>query len=90
MDANDAANARPAANGSPGAGNGPPHGSGGRAALFPQVLEFVQEYVRDRVDLRGLDPREIGLQTYASRLPAACSTPSRPTTHGANRRCCRG
>ena len=68
VDANDEANVRPAANGSPGAGNGPPHGSGGRAALFPQVLGFVQEYVRDRVDLRGLDPREIGLQTYAEQI----------------------
>ena len=68
VDANEAANARSAPNGSRGARNGAPRGSGGRAALFPQVLMFVEEYVRDRVDLRGLDPREIGLQTYAEQI----------------------
>ena len=49
--------------------------SGGRAALFPQVLGVVQAYVRERIDFRGLDQREIGLQIYAeeiaSRLIAA-------------------
>lgn len=42
--------------------------SGSRAALFPQVLGFVQAYVRDRVELHGLDPREIGLQVYAEQI----------------------
>ena len=41
---------------------------GSRAALFPQVLGFVQAYVRDRVELHGLDPREIGLQVYAEQI----------------------
>ena len=69
VEANAAATARIATNGGPGAGNGAPaRGSGGRAALFPQVLTFVQEYVRDRVDLHGVDPREIGLQTYAEQI----------------------
>ena len=68
IEATDAANARNATNGGPGVSNRAPIGSGGRAALFPQVLGFVQEYVRDRVELRGLDSREIGLQTYAEQI----------------------
>ena len=43
-------------------------GGAGRAALFPQVLAVVQAYVRERVDLRGLHPCEIGLQTYAEQI----------------------
>ena len=55
------------------AGNGGANGrgaprSGSRAALFPQVLVIVQAYVRERVDLRGLDPCEVGLQTYAEQI----------------------
>ena len=73
-----AAAGRPAAVGNGGsgastAGNGRANGrgaprSGSRAALFPQVLAIVQAYVRERVDLRGLDPCEIGLQTYAEQI----------------------
>jgi type III restriction enzyme len=40
----------------------------GRSVLFPQVLPIVQRYVETRVDLNGLDPSEIGLQTYAQRI----------------------
>ena len=40
----------------------------GRSVLFPQVLRIVQDYVRDRVDLNGLHPCEVGLQTYAQRI----------------------
>jgi type III restriction enzyme len=39
-----------------------------RSALFPQVLHIVQEYIRDRVQLNGLHPSEVGLQTYAQRI----------------------
>jgi type III restriction enzyme len=39
-----------------------------RGALFPQVLRIVQSYVRDRVELNGLHPCEVGLQTYAQRI----------------------
>jgi type III restriction enzyme len=39
-----------------------------RSALFPQVLRIVQSYVRERVDLNGLNPCEVGLQTYAQRI----------------------
>jgi type III restriction enzyme len=39
-----------------------------RSALFPQVLRAVQTYVRSRVDFNGLNPCEIGLQTYAQRI----------------------
>lgn len=68
IETTDAANARNDTNGSPGASSRTLLGSGGRAALFPQVLDFVQEYVRDRVELRGLDAREIGLQMYAEQI----------------------
>jgi type III restriction enzyme len=40
----------------------------GRSALFPQVLRIVQRYMRDRVELNGLHPSEVGLQTYAQRV----------------------
>jgi type III restriction enzyme len=40
----------------------------GRSALFPQVLRIVQKYMRDRVELNGLHPSEVGLQTYAQRI----------------------
>ncbi len=39
-----------------------------RHQLFPQVLRFVEEYVRRKVNLRGADPREIGLQKYVARM----------------------
>jgi type III restriction enzyme len=39
-----------------------------RSALFPQVLRIVQDYIRDRVDLNGLHPSEIGLKEYAERI----------------------
>ena len=38
-----------------------------RSALYPQVLQIVQEYVRTRVD-NPVHPCEIGLQTYAQRI----------------------
>ena len=40
----------------------------GRQTLFPQVLRIVQEYIRERVDLNGLHPCDVGLQTYAMRI----------------------
>jgi type III restriction enzyme len=42
--------------------------SASRSALFPQVLRIVQSYIRDRVELNGLHPCEVGLQTYAQRI----------------------
>jgi type III restriction enzyme len=39
-----------------------------RSALFPQVLRVVQDYVRTRVDFNGMNPSEIGLQTYTQRV----------------------
>jgi type III restriction enzyme len=41
-----------------------------RSQLFPQVLRIVEEYIATRVDFNGLNPREIGLQTYAQRIVA--------------------
>ena len=49
-----------------------------RHALFPQVLRIVQAYVRDRVDLRGCHPCEVGLQTYAERIAALLAAAIRP------------
>jgi len=40
----------------------------GRAALFPQVLRIAQAYIERRVDFNGLNPCELGLQTYADRV----------------------
>ncbi|MCY4558671.1 MAG: DEAD/DEAH box helicase family protein [Chloroflexi bacterium] len=39
-----------------------------RQVLFPQVFRVVQEYIEKRVDLNGMDPRDIGLQIYAQRV----------------------
>ncbi|MCW0218908.1 MAG: DEAD/DEAH box helicase family protein [Prosthecobacter sp.] len=39
-----------------------------RSTLFPQVLRIVQSYIRNRVELNGLNPCELGLQTYAQRI----------------------
>ena len=47
-------------------GNGRP-GCESRQVLFPQVLGIVQEYIRERVDLNGMHPCDVGLQTYAMR-----------------------
>ena len=40
----------------------------GRATLFPQVLRIAQAYIERRVDFNGLNPCELGLQTYAERV----------------------
>ncbi len=39
-----------------------------RQALFPQVLDIVSAYLRERVDLRGMDPGEVGLDLYRRRI----------------------
>ncbi len=39
-----------------------------RHHLFPQVFQFVSEYIARRVEMNGADPREIGLQTYFERI----------------------
>jgi type III restriction enzyme len=39
-----------------------------RSALFPQVLRIVHDYISERVELNGLNPCEVGLQTYAQRI----------------------
>jgi type III restriction enzyme len=39
-----------------------------RSALFPQVLRIVHSYIRERVELNGLHPSEVCLQTYAQRI----------------------
>ena len=39
-----------------------------RQALFPQVLQIVRDYLRDRVDLNGMAPEEVGLDIYRQRI----------------------
>ncbi len=36
-----------------------------RHLLFPQVFSYVQSYVRRKVTLNGVDPRELGLEKYS-------------------------
>jgi type III restriction enzyme len=40
----------------------------GRAAPFPQVLRYAQEYIRTRINLNGCHHCEVGLQVYAQRI----------------------
>jgi len=55
-------------------------GSGKHAAhqLFPQVFRLVHDYIERRVDLRGCDPREIGLERYAGVIANRLFTAIRP------------
>jgi type III restriction enzyme len=39
-----------------------------RHQLFPQVYRLVDQYVTRKVDFRGCDPCELGLETYVKRL----------------------
>jgi len=39
-----------------------------RQALFPQVLRIVHDYIRERVELNGMHPCDVGLQTYEQRI----------------------
>lgn len=39
-----------------------------RHHLFPQVLRFVDEYVRRKVDFKDVDARELGLEKYVTRM----------------------
>lgn len=50
----------------------------GRAALFPQVLGFTERYLKNRVDLNGCHPCEVGLQVYAQRIVGLLVAAIRP------------
>ena len=39
-----------------------------RQQLFPQVLQYVHQYIKLKVDFHGQDPRELGLETYKQRI----------------------
>jgi type III restriction enzyme len=39
-----------------------------RHQLFPQILRFVQQYVATKVDFRGENPCELGLEKYVTRM----------------------
>ena len=49
-----------------------------RHALFPQALRIVHDYIRERVELNGLHPCDIGLQTYAQRIVSLLVAAIRP------------
>ena len=49
-----------------------------RQMLFPQVLRIVQGYIRERVDLNGLHPCDVGLETYAKRIVGLLATAITP------------
>ena len=49
-----------------------------RQALFPQVLQIVRNYLRDRVDLNGMAPEEVGLDIYRQRIVGLLSAAIRP------------
>ncbi len=49
-----------------------------RHQLFPQVMRLVDEYVARKVDWRGSDPCERGLETYAGRLVERLVTATQP------------
>ncbi|MGH7555445.1 MAG: restriction endonuclease, partial [Longimicrobiales bacterium] len=46
--------------------------------LFPQVFRIVDEFVRSRVDLRGCDEREIGLDRYSGEIAERVFAAIRP------------
>ncbi|MEX0907520.1 MAG: hypothetical protein WD054_04240, partial [Gemmatimonadota bacterium] len=46
--------------------------------LFPQVFRLVEQYVASRVDFRGCDPRELGLDRYAGEVAERIFTAIRP------------
>ena len=39
-----------------------------RHQLFPQVLKLVQAYVNTKIDFRGVDKRELGLDIYVKKI----------------------
>lgn len=39
-----------------------------RLQLFPQVFKIVSQFVTTKIDYRGVDPREIGLEVYAEQV----------------------
>ena len=49
-----------------------------RHQLFPQVYRFVDEYVRRKVNLRGCDPCELGLQKYVEQVIGRLSDAIQP------------
>ena len=49
-----------------------------RQALFPQVLRIVHDYIRERVELNGMHPCDVGLQTYAQRIVSLLVAAIRP------------
>ena len=61
-----------------------------RRTLFPQVLRIVSDYVRERVDLNGLHPCDVGCRPTPGASWICWSPRSCPTTRRTKRRCCRG
>ncbi len=51
-----------------------------RQTLFPQAMRIVKEYIHTRVDLNGMNARDIGLQVYAQRIVNLLVSAIRPDT----------
>lgn len=51
-----------------------------RHQLFPQVLQIVQEFADRRVDWKGADRRELGLQIYADQVVSRLTDAIEPDT----------
>lgn len=51
-----------------------------RHQLFPQVLEFVEEYVDTRIDYNGANPCELGLKEYVEKIVERFLDAIRPNT----------
>ena len=49
-----------------------------RQTLFPQVLRIVHDYIASRVDLNGMHPCDLGMQTYADRIVDLLTTAIAP------------
>ncbi|MGH7483872.1 MAG: BPTD_3080 family restriction endonuclease [Longimicrobiales bacterium] len=54
------------------------HGRRATHQLFPQAFRIVREYIATRVDLRGCDPREVGLDRYAGSIAGRIFDAVRP------------
>jgi type III restriction enzyme len=53
-------------------------GRGAAHLLYPQVFRIVRDYVDRRIDFRGMDPREVGLERYAQAVATRVFTAIRP------------
>jgi hypothetical protein len=51
-----------------------------RHQLFPSVFQIVDRFVREKVNFRECDPRELGLEKYTKRVVDRLLEPLNPLT----------